>query len=146
VSETIGRLADDASQWDWFGRTVALSAGRWCLEEIQEQLWTELARRYLDIDIDIVVSDLPLGSGAETLGTTLVLGGIVESWRELKVVMDGGVLSLGTFLLNGNGCRGPCYPAKVKLGIVLEAIAKNNTKARPEKVYDNVQTNRMGCR
>ena len=38
-------------------------------------------------EVDIVGKYLPGGS---TFGTTFVLGGIVESWREL-VVMDGGV-------------------------------------------------------
>jgi hypothetical protein len=45
----------------------------------------------------MALSDLPLGSGFETLGTTLVLGGIVESWRELEIVMDGGVCHLVHF-------------------------------------------------
>jgi len=51
------------------------------------------AWKELEGEVDIVPSYLPGGS---TLGTTFVLGGIVESWREL-VVMDGGVCHLVHF-------------------------------------------------
>lgn len=54
--------------------------------------------------------------------------------------MDGGVCDLVHFLLDGDGYRGLCYPAKSE-AIVLEAIAKNNTKARPENVYDCANKN-----
>lgn len=57
-------------------------------------------------------------------------------------MMLAGLTQLGILKVRvGGGSHwGLCYPAKSE-AIVLEAIAKNNTKARPENVYDCANKN-----